>query len=146
MPFEPLLAISSIDGRYRDMTAPLAEYFSEYALIKSRVRVECEYLIALSKTPKLGMRKLSPKEEKLLRKLERITIEDAQAIKNIEKETNHDVKAIEYFLKQKIKGTSLEEVSEWIHFALTSEDVNSVAYALCLRDFFERQFLGGPLW
>ena len=145
MPFEPLTAISSIDGRYREAAAPLAEYFSEYALIRNRVRVECEYLMALSKVPKLGMRKLSAKEEGLLRKLENISLADAHAVKKIEKETNHDVKAIEYFLKDKIKDTSLENVSEWIHFALTSEDVNSVAYGLCLRDFFEHQFLGGPL-
>jgi adenylosuccinate lyase len=145
MPFEPLTAISSIDGRYRPQTAPLADYFSEFALIKYRVLVECEYLIALSGTPKLGMRKLSEKEVSMLRKIERVSIEDAHAVKKTEKETNHDVKAVEYFLKEKIKGTSLEDVSEWIHFALTSEDVNSVAYALCVRDFFERQFLGGPL-
>jgi adenylosuccinate lyase len=146
MPFEPLTAISSIDGRYHSSTAPLTEYFSEFALIRQRVRVECEYLIALSGTPKLGMRKLSEKEVSTLRKIGRVSMEDAHAVKKIEKETNHDVKAVEYFLKEKIKDTSLEDVSEWIHFALTSEDVNSVAYALCVRDFFEKQFLGGPLW
>jgi adenylosuccinate lyase len=145
MPFEPLTAISSIDGRYHSSTAPLAEYFSEFALIKYRVRVECEYLIALSGTPKLGMRRLSEKEVSMLRKIGKVIVEDAKKVKEIEKETNHDVKAIEYFLKEKIRGTSLEDVSEWIHFALTSEDINSVAYALCVRDFFERQFLGGPL-
>jgi adenylosuccinate lyase len=153
MPFEPLTAISPVDGRYRDAAAPLADYFSEFALIKYRVFVECEYLIALSKAPKLGVRKLSDKEIALLRKIEAISIEDARLVKKFEKKghgnvpaTNHDVKAVEYFIKQKIDGTSLADVSEWIHFALTSEDVNSVSYGLMLRDFFEHIFLGGPLW
>lgn len=145
MPFEPLTAISSVDGRYRDAVSPLAAYFSEFALIKYRVLVECKYLVALSKTPKLGMRKLSEKEVATLRKIERVSIADAHAVKKIENETSHDVKAVEYFIKQKIEGTSLKDVSEWIHFALTSEDVNSVAYGLMLRNFFEHEFLGGPL-
>jgi adenylosuccinate lyase len=146
MSFEPLTAISPIDGRYQDKTAPLAEYFSEFALIRARMFVECEYLIALSKTSKLGMRKLSEREISSIRKIERMSTKDAHAVKKIEQETNHDVKAVEYFIRQKIKGTSLESVSEWIHFALTSEDVNSVAYALCIQDFFEHEFLGGPMW
>ena len=145
MPFEPLTAISPIDGRYRTATEPLSHYFSEFALIKYRVFVECEYLIALSKVSKLGMRKLSDREVTLLRKLERVTLEDAREIKEIEKETNHDVKSVEYFIRRKCTGTSLENVLEWIHFALTSEDVNSVSYGLMLRDFFEHEFLGGPL-
>ena len=146
MPLEPLTAVSSVDGRYRDTVASLAEYFSEYALIRARVRIECEYLIALSKTPRLGMRKLTGKEVEFLRKLEDISLADAREIKKFEKETNHDVKAVEYFLKEEIKKTSLGDISEWIHFALTSEDVNSVAYGLLLRDFFEHGLLGGPLW
>ena len=117
MPLEPLTAISSIDGRYREAAAPLSGYFSEYALIRYRVRIECEYLIALSKTPKLGMRKLSDKEIGVLRKMEDVSLVDAKAVKAIEKETNHDVKAVEYFLKEMFKGTSLEDVGEWIHFA-----------------------------
>lgn len=146
MPLEPLTAISSVDGRYREVAAPLAEYFSEYALMKYRVRVECEYLLALSKTPKSGVRRLNEKELRLLKKLPDITLEDARAVKEIEKTTNHDVKAVEYFIKEKLKGTSLEEAGEWVHFALTSEDINSVAYGLMLRDFFEHALLGGPLW
>jgi len=153
MPFEPLTAISPVDGRYQSVASPLAEYFSEFALIRARIFVECEYLIALSKMPKLGMRKLSDKEAALLRKIERVSIADARVVKKIEKEghdgvlaTNHDVKAVEYFIKGKLNNSSLKDVSEWIHFALTSEDVNSVAYALCVRDFFEQKFLGGPMW
>src|SRR5258705_3685099 len=102
MDLEPLTAISPIDGRYRVAAASLSAYFSEYALIKYRVLVECEYLVALSKTSKLGIRKLSEKETGMLRKIEEVSVDDAKAVKAIEKETNHDVKAIEYFLKQKL--------------------------------------------
>lgn len=152
MNLDPLTAISSIDGRYRTQSESLAAYFSEHALIMRRVRVECEYLIALSETPGVGMRALSDAEKTLVRGLVDLSLEDARIVKAIERDgyegipaTNHDVKAIEYFLKLKLKGTSLEDVLEWVHFALTSEDVNSVAYGLQLRDFFEEGYLGGPL-
>ena len=148
MPFEPLTAISSIDGRYRDAAVALAEYFSEYGLIKHRVFVECEYLIALSENRKIGIRTLSDKEKKTLRTIAEISLEDAHIVKKLEKAgyngipaTNHDVKAVEYFLKSKLKGTSLEDVTEWIHFALTSEDVNSVAYGFALRSSLEAVIL-----
>lgn len=153
LPFDVLTAVSSVDGRYRNTVSALAPYFSEYALMKSRLRVECEYFIALSKV-NAGLRELSEKEIQSLRRIvQDFSLEDAQVVKKLEREgfaghpaTNHDVKAIEYFLKDKIKGTPLEKVSEWIHFALTSEDVNSVAYGLLLRDFFEELYLGGPLF
>lgn len=140
MPLEMLTAVSSIDGRYRATTEKLLAQFSEFALIRNRVFVECEYLIALSEVPKLGMRKLAPKEKVLLRQLANISLEDARIVKAIENEgykgtlaTNHDVKAVEYFIKEKISKTSLKDIAEWIHFALTSEDVNSVAHGLALR-------------
>lgn len=152
MPFEPLTAVSSVDGRYRRVSEPLAEYFSEFALIKRRVRVECEYLVALSETPGVGMRTLSKSETSLVLAIAEITLDDARTVKKIEQEghqgipaTNHDVKAVEYFVKEKMRGTSLADVVEWVHFALTSEDVNSVAYALQLRDYFEYCYLRGPL-
>ncbi len=152
MPLESLTTISSIDGRYRDACAPLAEYFSEFALIRARVRVECEYLTSLSETKGVGIRAVSADEKKLLRKIADISLEDAKIVKAIEKDgwegipaTNHDVKAIEYFIKRQLGKTSLADVSEWVHFALTSEDINSIAYGLLLRDFFEKAFLGGPL-
>ncbi len=145
MQLDPLTAISSVDGRYRHLTEDLANYFSEFALIRARVRVECEYLIALSEAGNVGVRELNADEIATLRKIADVSLDDAKAVKTIEKETNHDVKAVEYFLKQKIKGTSLEDVSEWIHFGLTSEDINSVAYGLLLRDFFENAFLAGPM-
>src|SRR3989344_7541162 len=113
MEYNPLTAISSIDGRYRDATTGLAEYFSEFALIRARVLVECEYLIALSDTPHVDIRTLTADEKKTLRKLAEITLEDARVVKQIEKEgyegipaTNHDVKAVEYFLKRKLSKTS----------------------------------------
>jgi len=141
MPFEPLTAVSSVDGRYRDTAAALALYFSEYALMHKRLVVECEYLVALSKTPKTGVRRFSDNEVRMLRKLLNISLEDARAIKAIEKETNHDVKAIEYFIKQKLEKTSLADVAEWVHFALTSEDVNSVAHGFALRSALEAVIL-----
>ena len=142
MPLEPLTAISPVDGRYREKTGELAKYFSEAALIGARITVEAEYLIALSEAG--VVRSLSSQERAALKDAA-LSLENARAVKEIEQTTNHDVKAVEYFLKQKIKGTSLEDVSEWIHFALTSEDINSVAYGLLLRDFFEEKFLGGAL-
>ena len=147
---EPLTAVSSIDGRYRDASAPLVEYLSEYALIKSRVRIECEYVIALSHEKGAGVRKFTAEEIELLKTVENVSLEDARLVKQIEKEghgdipaTNHDVKAVEYFIKEKLKGTSLEDISERVHFALTSEDCNSVAYGLMLRDAFEHVILPG---
>jgi adenylosuccinate lyase len=145
MPFEPLTAVSSVDGRYRKQTEELAEYFSEFALIRARARIECEYLIALSETKGLDVRTLTEDEKTHLYDIASLSLDGAKEIKNIEKETNHDVKAVEYYLKQKIAGTSLQDVSEWIHFGLTSEDINSVAHALLLRNFFEHSFLNGPL-
>ncbi len=141
MPLEALTAVSSIDGRYRGVAEALALYFSEYALMQKRLVVECEYLIALSGVRGLGVRRLSDKEKTLLHKLPNISLEDARAIKAIEKETNHDVKAIEYFIKQKLEKTSLADVAEWVHFALTSEDVNSVAHGFALRSAVEAVIL-----
>ncbi|MEK7509686.1 MAG: adenylosuccinate lyase [Patescibacteria group bacterium] len=137
---EPLTTVSSVDGRYHAQTEPLAKYFSEYALMHKRCVVECEYLIALSENRKTGMRALSTKEKEMLREIADISLDDARVVKKIEKEgyrgipaTNHDVKAVEYYLKSKFKGTSLEDAAEWVHFGLTSEDINSVAYGFALR-------------
>ena len=144
MPFEPLTAVSSIDGRYRDTSSALAEHMSEYAFIRARVRVECEYLIALSETKGVGLRALTAEEKKSLAKLADISVEDARVVKKLEREgydgipaTNHDVKAVEYFLKSRLATTSLADVSEWLHFGLTSEDVNSVSLGLMLRGALE---------
>ncbi|MBY0322994.1 MAG: adenylosuccinate lyase [Reyranella sp.] len=149
MLLEPLTAVSSVDGRYRTTAAALAAYFSEYALLKKRVIVECAYLRLLSSARGIDMmRTLTERELELLRTLADISVEDAHIIKAIERDgyqgipaTNHDVKAVEYFIKLKLKGTSLEDVLEWVHFALTSEDVNSVAHGLALRDAVEEVML-----
>ncbi|MEK6904820.1 MAG: adenylosuccinate lyase [Nanoarchaeota archaeon] len=154
---DKLEAISPVDGRYRRYTEPLAEFFSEKTLIKYRVQVEGEYLIFLSEHPQIGTRNFSEEEKDLVRKLYGLSTENAAVVKAIEmkgygdiKPTNHDVKAVEYYMKDKLRGTSLEAVEyymkdklrgtsledsvEWIHFALTSEDVNNLAYGLMLSD------------
>ena len=143
-----LTAISSIDGRYRDATAALAEYFSEFALIRARIFVECKYLIALSGPANVGMRSLTAAEGKTLENLWRITVDDARVVKQIEREgyegipaTNHDGKAVEYFLKRKLAKTSLVDLSEWVHFAITSEDTDNIAYATLLGDAIEGAIL-----
>ena len=139
MPLEPLTAISPVDGRYRNIGAELTEHFSEFGLIRARLLVETEYLIALSEAG-VGMRKLSNEEKAILQQLPHISTEDAAIVKKIEREgyegipaTNHDVKAIEYFIKMKLAKTSLKDIAEWTHFALTSEDINSVALGVMLR-------------
>src|SRR3990167_2524494 len=138
MPLEPLTAISSVDGRYRAVAAELTEHFSEFGLIRARLLVETEYLIALSEAGVI--RKFSAEEKAILQQLPHISTEEATIVKKIEKEgyegipaTNHDVKAIEYFIKLRLAKTSLKDISEWTHFALTSEDVNSVAQGVMLR-------------
>ncbi|MDO8552779.1 MAG: adenylosuccinate lyase [bacterium] len=143
-----LTAISSVDGRYRDLLEQFGERFSEFALIRARIRVECEYLLALSEEKELGIRKLSAEEKEILVGLFRISIEDARIVKAIEKDgyegipaTNHDVKAVEYFIKKKLAKTSLADVSEYVHFALTSEDVNNFAYALLLADVLDMEII-----
>jgi adenylosuccinate lyase len=148
MHLEALTAVSPVDGRYRPTAAALAPYFSEFALMRMRVTVECEYLTALSETKGVGIRPLTADEKKRLRALSHISIEDAQIIKKFEHEgydgvpaTNHDVKAVEYFIKLKLKNSSLSDVLEWVHFALTSEDVNSAAHALSLRGALEAVML-----
>lgn len=144
MQLEALTAVSPVDGRYRATAEPLAHYFSEFALMKMRLTVECEYLIALSETKSVGIRPLTADEKAMLHALPNIPVEDAQIIQKIEREgydgipaTNHDVKAVEYFIKLKLRNTTLTDVLEWVHFALTSEDVNSTAHALALRGALE---------
>ena len=131
-----LLAISPIDGRYANKCTELQEVFSEFGLIKRRIVVECAWLEALCDAKEIRECKaLSAKERKELRAIAaNVTLADAQRVKDIEKTTNHDVKAIEYFLKEKIAGTSLVSRTEFIHFGCTSEDINNMSHALMLRD------------
>lgn len=132
-----LLSISPIDGRYRAKVAKLENYFSEFALIKYRVRVEIEYFIELSKEiDEIGV--LSDNQVNELRKLyQHFTMEHALRVKEIEKTTNHDVKAVEYFIKENIKDEAVLAKSEFIHFGLTSQDINNTAIPLSLKEAFE---------
>lgn len=131
-----ITAISPIDGRYAAKVSELGECFSEYALFKNRVKVEVIWLIALCKATDIPeCRQLSTAEEEKLRQIiVDFTPDEAEKIKKIEAVTNHDVKAVEYYLKEQIADTSLEDVSEFIHFACTSEDINNLSHALMLKD------------
>ncbi len=139
MELHPLTAISPLDGRYRSQLQQLGEYFSEYALIKYRVQVEVSYLIFLSEKKFFT---ISPGTKKyLLALVENFNLEDALEIKKIERTTNHDVKAIEYFLKSKLKTTKDAEIREWIHFGLTSQDINNTAIPLLWKHVVEIEYL-----
>lgn len=133
-----LTAVSPIDGRYRSKTMELDVYFSEFALIRYRVKVEIEYFIALCELPLPG---IMPANEEVFGKLREIYIyfNEAKAcrVKEIEATTNHDVKAVEYFIKEEMKTLGLEKYSEFIHFGLTSQDINNTAVPMSLRDFDE---------
>ena len=133
---DSLTAISPIDGRYASKCEELKEIFSEYGLVKRRVLVECVWLEALCDAREIAECKaLSAAERKALRAIAaEFSVEDAARVKEIERTTNHDVKAVEYFLKEKVAGTSLEKRAEFIHFACTSEDINNMSHALMLRD------------
>ena len=133
---DTLTAICPIDGRYSGKCQELRDVFSEYGLVKRRILVECAWLEALCSAKEIKECKaLAASERKALRAVaEGVTVEDAARVKEIEKTTNHDVKAVEYFLKEKVKGTGLESRSEFIHFACTSEDINNMSHALMLRD------------
>ncbi len=139
MQLSPLTAISPIDGRYNKATQQLAGYFSEYALIKYRVKVEVEYFIALGEKKFF---KLDAKQKNALRAIvENFTEEDAMVIKKTENITNHDVKAVEYFLKEKLDVLGISELKEWIHFGLTSQDINNTAVPMLWKDAVEQEYL-----
>ncbi len=128
MNFSPLSAISPIDGRYHNSTQELSSYFSEAALIKFRVYVEIEYFISLCEIPLPQLKKIDKSKFDVLRKVYlQFTESDAEAVKLIEKTTNHDVKAVEYFIKDKFNELGLNEFKEFIHFGLTSQDINNTA-------------------
>ncbi len=135
MSLNSLSAISPIDGRYRSKTEALACYFSEEALIKYRVRIEIEYFIALCEIPLPQLEGFDVSKFELLRKIYvDFSSEDAQKIKDIEKITNHDVKAVEYFIKEKFDATGLSAYKEFIHFGLTSQDINNTAIPLSIKE------------
>ncbi|SEJ39597.1 adenylosuccinate lyase [Cyclobacterium xiamenense] len=135
MILSPLTAISSIDGRYASKTSPLMAYFSEFALIRYRVTVEIEYFIALCELPLPQLAQVDKGTFAAIRQIEEnFSEKDAQEIKEIEKTTNHDVKAVEYFLKKRFEKLGLAQISEFIHFGLTSQDINNTAIPLMYRD------------
>ena len=134
----PLEAISPIDGRYHKKTQALSEFFSEKALIKYRLRVEVEYFIALCELPLPQLKDINKSSYKALRNIYRdFSLEDAREIKDIEKVTNHDVKAVEYFIKKRFDELKLSSYKEFIHFGLTSQDINNTAIPLSLKEAIE---------
>lgn len=141
MDLKALTAVSPVDGRYRSQTAVLADYFSEYALIRYRLQVEVAYFIALCEHPLPQLKHVNAAVFPQLRALySDFTPEDAQRIKDIEKVTNHDVKAVEYYLKEAFDTLGLADYKEFIHFGLTSQDINNTAVPLSLKDAMEKTY------
>jgi adenylosuccinate lyase len=142
MSLSSLTAISPIDGRYSSKTAELKPYFSEFGLIKYRVHVEVEYFIALVEAQIVPLTDFPTDRFNDLRLLvSNFSEADAQWIKDTEKITNHDVKAVEYFLKDRMSALGLEKYLEFIHFGLTSQDINNTAVPLSLKDALHEQYL-----
>lgn len=142
MKLNELTAIGPIDGRYRNQVSAFAEYYSEYALIRYRLKVEIEYFIALCQLPLPQLAEIDVEKFRLLQFLERNFNEgDAQSIKDFEKITNHDVKAVEYFLKQKFDEMGIGSAKEFIHFGLTSQDINNTAIPLSVKDSIDKTLL-----
>ncbi len=137
-----LTAVSPVDGRYQRHTEALSAYFSEFGLIKYRVHIEVEYFIFLSQ---FNLPQLPPVSEATIAEMRRwisdFSTDDAEAIKTIERTTNHDVKAVEYWLKEKMQGTDVEAHTEFIHFGLTSQDINNTAVPLSLLDYHRQEGL-----
>ncbi len=142
MTLNKLTAISPIDGRYFSKTEQLSDYFSEFALIRYRVQVEIEYFIALAELPLPQLLQFKQSSfEKLKDVYRKFSEEDAKQIKEIEATTNHDVKAVEYFLKEKFRAMKLDKFSEFIHFGLTSQDINNTAVPLSLKEAVLQQYI-----
>jgi adenylosuccinate lyase len=139
MDLDPLTALSPIDGRYRKQTETLASYFSEFALIRKRVHVETEYLIFLSEKKFFPL--AAPLKKKLRQQASDFSIEDALKVKALEKTTNHDVKAVEYFIKQELSALGGSAIKEWVHFGLTSQDINHTAVPCLWKEALEEVYL-----
>ena len=139
---QALNAISPIDGRYQTKTTELNDFFSEFALIRYRVRVEVEYFIALSDLNLKNLPKLQVNQKEALRGIyKNFDLSHAESVKSIEKTTNHDVKAVEYFLKEKFEILGLNDFKEFIHFGLTSQDINNTSIPLSLKEATEEVYL-----
>eukprot|EP01136_Pigoraptor_vietnamica_P039029 Opistho-1_new@109133 len=142
MSLTPLNAVSPIDGRYRSKTKSLSNYFSEEALIKYRVLVEVEYFIALCEADLPQLKGIDKKVFEALRSLyKNFSTEDALWIKDTEMTTNHDVKAVEYFIKEKFETLGMSQYKEFIHFGLTSQDINNTAIPLSTKEAFHEVYL-----
>ena len=143
MPNDNLLSITPIDGRYESQTKFLASYFSEFALIKTRVEVEIEWLLLISKNKSLKFipEVSSSQQKKIVNIFKDFSIQDARQVKKIEKKTNHDVKAVELFIVEKLKKLNLSKLCEFVHFCCTSEDINNLSYSLMLQRFISNEFL-----
>ena len=143
MPNDNLLSITPIDGRYESQTKFLASYFSEFALIKTRVEVEIEWLLLISKNKSLKFipEVSSSQQKKIVNIFKDFSIQDARQVKKIEKKTNHDVKAVELFIVEKLKKLNLSKLCEFVHFCCTSEDINNLSYSLMLQRFISNKFL-----
>ncbi|MEO0571763.1 MAG: adenylosuccinate lyase [Bacteroidota bacterium] len=145
MSLSQLNAISPVDGRYRNKTTNLAPYFSEEALIKYRIQVEIEYFIALCELPLPQLKAFDASKFPLLQKIyQEFSSSDASSIKEIEKTTNHDVKAVEYFIKEKFDAYGMEAYKEFIHFGLTSQDINNTAIPLSIKEAMNNVYV--PLY
>lgn len=142
MNLSPLTAVSPIDGRYRRQIAELSAYTSEYALIHYRVMVEIKYLLALSRVLPVLQKLHEPHYQEELRAIYAdFSEKDAERVKEIESVTNHDVKAVEYFIKEQLKDSDLDDVLEFVHFGLTSQDINNTAQPMMLRDALEKYWI-----
>lgn len=137
-----LLAVSPIDGRYASKTEPLKGYFSEFALIRYRIRVEIEYFIALCEIPLPQLADVDKSKYQAMRDIYlNLTPEQAMEVKEIEKTTNHDVKAVEYFIKRHFHGLGLDKWSEFVHFGLTSQDINNTSQPMMLKEAMENVYM-----
>ena len=137
-----LLAVSPIDGRYASKTEPLKSYFSEFALIRYRIRVEIEYFIALCEIPLPQLADVDKSKYQAMRDIYlNLTPEQAMEVKEIEKTTNHDVKAVEYFIKRHFHELGLDKWSEFVHFGLTSQDINNTSQPMMLKEAMENVYM-----
>ena len=143
MPKDILLSVTPIDGRYESQTKSLENYFSEFALIRTRVEVEILWLLLISKSKTLKfIPEISENQQKKIKNIfYEFSIQDAKQVKRIEKKTNHDVKAVELFIVEKLKKLKLDKLCEFVHFCCTSEDINNLSYSLMLQRFLSIEFL-----
>ena len=142
MSTDSLMSISPVDGRYHKQVEELSKYFSEFALIKYRIKCEVEYFIALCELPLPQLSEFPSDKYIVLRSfVNNFSTDEAIEVKQIESVTNHDVKAVEYFLKKKFKEEGLEKFSEFIHFGLTSQDINNTSIPLSLKEYYIEEYL-----